>query len=216
MHAPVARDQGVAGAAPAAVPSKWVRAAERRQAIVDAALVEFAAKGFAAACLTTSRQAPASARAIDLYFKDKEALFQELSGTGDVAPIVGGLLGAPSSTAAARARMIFAIETFIREPIKTCAPHHPFDDCEGARLPSLAELDHREAISRGIAGMQMLIGARTSARRDRSSSSSSIRSSLAGAGRGDPARWGPVSSPTLDVKAMLEAYVDPDFGPEAT
>ncbi len=214
----LARDQGVAGApaAPAARPSKRaVRAAERRQAIVDAALVEFAAKGFAAARLDDiAAGAGVGKGTIYLYFNDKEALFQELVRTA-IVPIVGGL-GAPSSTELS-ARMIFErfIETFIREVYQTRRGDIiRLMIAEGARFPSLAEFYYREVISRGIAGMQMLI--------------------QFGISRGEIANPAILKHPQLlvapalvaviwhglfgkfaplDVKAMLEVHVDLIFGP---
>src|SRR5688500_12380389 len=59
-----------------------IRSAERRHAIIDAALVEFAAKGFAAARLDDiAAQAGVGKGTIYLYFADKESLFQELIRT---------------------------------------------------------------------------------------------------------------------------------------
>ena len=55
------------------------RAAERRDAILAAALEEFSARGFAAARLDDVAQRAGVAKGtIYLYFADKEALFQEL------------------------------------------------------------------------------------------------------------------------------------------
>ena len=83
-------------------PSKRaMRAAERRQAIVDAALVEFSAKGFAAARLDDiAARAGVAKGTIYLYFEDKEALFQELVRTS-IVPIVGRL-GPPPAPAHCR------------------------------------------------------------------------------------------------------------------
>src|SRR5262245_47562099 len=67
------------------------RSAERRQAIVDAALVEFSANGFAAARLEDiAARAGVAKGTIYLYFKDKEELFQELIRTS-IVPLVGRL-----------------------------------------------------------------------------------------------------------------------------
>ena len=79
---------GTAADAAAAEPrpsKRALRSAERRQAIVDAALVEFSAKGFAAARLEDiATRAGVGKGTIYLYFKDKEELFQELIRTSIV------------------------------------------------------------------------------------------------------------------------------------
>src|SRR5882724_10017346 len=67
--------------APPAKPpsSRAARAAERREAIIDAALDEFVARGFAATRLDdVAKRAGVAKGTIYLHFKDKEALFQEL------------------------------------------------------------------------------------------------------------------------------------------
>src|SRR5262245_18696772 len=64
------------------------RAAARRAAILEAALDEFSARGFAAARLDDVAQRAGVAKGtIYLHFKDKEALFQELVRTM-LSPIV--------------------------------------------------------------------------------------------------------------------------------
>src|SRR5204863_8954317 len=58
------------------------RQAEKRDAILNAALDEFAASGFAAARLDdVARRAGVAKGTIYLYFRDKESLFQELVRT---------------------------------------------------------------------------------------------------------------------------------------
>ena len=65
------------------------RAAERRTAIIDAAMEEFIARGFAAARLDdVARRAGVAKGTIYLYFKDKEALFEELVRSA-IVPLVG-------------------------------------------------------------------------------------------------------------------------------
>src|SRR6266851_7847515 len=75
--------------------SRTARAAERRQAILEAALDEFVARGFAATRLDdVAKRAGVAKGTIYLHFKDKEALFQELIRTA-IVPLVGRLLAAP-------------------------------------------------------------------------------------------------------------------------
>src|SRR5438132_694837 len=72
--------------------ARVARQAERRQAILDAALDEFAARGFAATRLDdVASRAGVAKGTIYLYFRDKESLFQELVRTM-LSPIVGTLL----------------------------------------------------------------------------------------------------------------------------
>src|SRR4051812_23157884 len=67
------------------------RSAERRDAILAAALDEFAARGFAAARLDdVAKRADVAKGTIYLHFADKETLFQELIRM-ELSPVVGAL-----------------------------------------------------------------------------------------------------------------------------
>src|SRR5215204_1657230 len=84
------------GAAAAATPSgtRAKRSAERRDAILAAALDEFAARGFAATRLDdVAKRADVAKGTIYLYFADKETLFQELI-RAQLSPVVGGVIHA--------------------------------------------------------------------------------------------------------------------------
>src|SRR5439155_10654062 len=71
--------------------------AERREAILAAALEEFSASGFAATRLDdVARRAGVAKGTIYLYFRDKESLFQELVRTM-LGPVVGALEAAPAA-----------------------------------------------------------------------------------------------------------------------
>jgi len=71
------------------------RAAERREAIVNAALDEFVARGFTATRLDdVARRAGVAKGTIYLHFKDKESLFQELIRTA-LVPLISRLASAP-------------------------------------------------------------------------------------------------------------------------
>ena len=81
---------------PKVVPSKPAtnraeRAAERRGAIIEAAMDEFIARGFAATRLDdVAKRAGVAKGTIYLHFKDKEALFEELIRTA-IVPLVNRL-----------------------------------------------------------------------------------------------------------------------------
>src|SRR5277367_6476744 len=65
------------------------KAAARRDAILDAALDEFSARGFAAARLDdVAKRAGVAKGTIYLHFKDKESLFQDLIRSR-MGPVVG-------------------------------------------------------------------------------------------------------------------------------
>ena len=73
----------------AAGNARAARQAERRDAILAAALEEFAASGFAATRLDdVARRAGVAKGTIYLYFRDKESLFQELV-RASLSPMVG-------------------------------------------------------------------------------------------------------------------------------
>src|SRR5580704_6223669 len=71
--------------------ARIAKAAARRDAILDAALDEFSAKGFAAARLDdVAKRAGVAKGTIYLHFADKESLFQELI-RAKMVPVVGSL-----------------------------------------------------------------------------------------------------------------------------
>jgi len=77
--APAGPGRGGAGGSsgPAAVSNRAERAAERRQAIVEAALQEFVARGFTATRLDDiAKRAGVAKGTIYLHFKDKESMFE--------------------------------------------------------------------------------------------------------------------------------------------
>src|SRR6202047_3325347 len=71
--------------------ARTAKAAARRDAILEAALDEFSAKGFASARLEdVAKRADIAKGTIYLYFADKESLFQELI-RAKMVPVVGSL-----------------------------------------------------------------------------------------------------------------------------
>src|SRR5216683_3337927 len=91
------------------------RRAERRKAILAAALQEFSARGFAAARLDdVAVRAGIAKGTIYLYFQDKEALFQDLIRS-EMGPVVGTLESALSLDLPTRAVAERAAELFLRE-----------------------------------------------------------------------------------------------------
>jgi AcrR family transcriptional regulator len=142
----------------AAAPNRSERAAERRAAIVDAAMEEFVARGFAATRLDDiAKRAGVAKGTIYLHFKDKESMFEELIRTA-IVPLVGTLTGPPPAGASIRD----ALEGFAKVFIQEIATTRRGDIvrliiAEGPRFPAIADFYYREVISRGLAGMRALI-----------------------------------------------------------
>ncbi|WP_425328703.1 TetR/AcrR family transcriptional regulator [Rhodopseudomonas palustris] len=135
-----------------------LRAAERRAAIVEAALEEFTARGFAATRLDdVAKRAGVAKGTIYLYFADKETLFQELLRFS-LLPLIGELGAPPPSGVSARAMFETFVEVFVREVTETKrADLLRLLISEGKRFPSLAEFHYREVVVHGIAAMRRVI-----------------------------------------------------------
>src|ERR1043166_8649262 len=90
-------------------------APDRREAILAAALDEFSARGFAAARLDdVARRAGVAKGTIYLYFRDKEALFQELVRSV-IGPLVARFEAAAEIDLPARAVAERIVDMFVRE-----------------------------------------------------------------------------------------------------
>src|SRR5215204_5326252 len=131
------------------------RAAERRQAIIEAALDEFIARGFAATRLDDiAKRAGVAKGTIYLHFKDKESMFEELIRTA-IVPMINRLWGTPPQPGASVRDMV---EGFAKTFIEEVATTRRGDlvrliDAEGPRFPEVADFYYREVVSRGLAGM---------------------------------------------------------------
>jgi len=121
----------------------------RREAILYAALDEFAARGFAAARLDDVAQRAGVAKGtIYLHFADKEALFQELVRF-QLYPVLGAFEAALASDLPLRAIIDQGIEIFAREIFGTRRKQvMRLIISEGPRFPALAEFYYREVLGR--------------------------------------------------------------------
>jgi AcrR family transcriptional regulator len=129
--------------------ARVAKAAARRNAILDAALDEFSARGFAAARLDdVARRADVAKGTIYLHFKDKEALFQELIRF-QMNPVVGTFEAALAGDLPLRVILDQAIEIFVREIYGTHRKEvMRLIITEGPRFPALAEFYYREVLAR--------------------------------------------------------------------
>ena len=135
------------------------RAAERRGAIVAAAMDEFIARGFAATRLDdVAKRADVAKGTIYLHFKDKESMFEELIRIA-IVPLVSRLGAAPLRPDATVRDMV---EGFAKIFIEQVATTRRGDIvrlivAEGPRFPAVADFYYREVVSKGIAGMRAMI-----------------------------------------------------------
>jgi AcrR family transcriptional regulator len=138
--------------------SRATRAAERRAAIVDAAMEEFIARGFAATRLDDiAKRAGVAKGTIYLHFKDKESMFEELVRTV-IVPVVAKLNALPPPTGSVRDLVEAFASNFLKEVIGTRRGDLVrLIVAEGPRFPSVADFYYREVVSRGMAGMRALI-----------------------------------------------------------
>jgi AcrR family transcriptional regulator len=127
------------------------RSAERRQAILAAALEEFSGHGFEATRLEdVARRAGVAKGTIYLYFTDKETLFQELI-RWQLTPVVGAFEHVAHADVPMRVVADQMIEMFVREIYGTRRKDViRLIVSEGPRFPKLAEFYYREVLSRMI------------------------------------------------------------------
>src|SRR6266699_548547 len=132
-----------------AASARVARQAERRQAILDAALDELAARGFAATRLDdVAARAGVAKGTIYLHFRDKESLFQELVRTL-LSPLVGTLIDGHLADLPVRAVGEAVADLFVREIFGTRRKDViRLIIAEGPRFPKLAEFYYREVIAR--------------------------------------------------------------------
>jgi AcrR family transcriptional regulator len=156
---PSSRPAPKAAAASGARPgARAKRSAERRNAILSAALDEFAARGFAATRLDdVARRAGVAKGTIYLHFADKETLFQELIRL-ELSPVVGALEHASHADVSIHQVAGQLIEVFAREVFETRRKDViRLIITEGPRFPKLAEFYYREVISRVMEAIRAML-----------------------------------------------------------
>ena len=148
----------VSGELPSIKVSRAERAAERRQAIIDAAMDEFIARGFAATRLDDiAKRAGVAKGTIYLHFKDKDSMFEELIRTA-IVPLVNRMQAPPPAFSSVRELIEGFAFNFIREVATTRRGDIVrLIVAEGPRFPAIADFYYREVVSKGIAGMRAMI-----------------------------------------------------------
>ncbi|MGO8976405.1 MAG: TetR/AcrR family transcriptional regulator [Steroidobacteraceae bacterium] len=190
--------------------ARTAKAAARRDAILDAALDEFSARGFAAARLDdVAKRAGVAKGTIYLHFKDKENLFQELIRC-KMGPVVGTLEAAFATDIPVRAVVDQAIDIFVREIYGT---HRKqvirLIISEGPRFPALAEFYYREVLSRVLKAVRGFL--RRALDRGELADDSLVRfPQLLGASGVIAIIWSGLFDrfEPLDVRAMMRAHFD--------
>jgi AcrR family transcriptional regulator len=129
----------------------------RRAAIVQAALDEFCARGFAATRIDdVASRAGVAKGTIYLYFDDKEALFREIVTTM-LVPLIS-VLEAPPPEIAIRDVITRFMELFVHEIYSTQRRNVlRLVMTEGPRFPELAEFHYRNVVERAMSAMRTLL-----------------------------------------------------------
>ncbi len=211
------RGRASASASPTAAPpragKRETQSAARREAILAAALDEFAARGFEAARLDdVARRAGVAKGTIYLYFRDKESLFQELirATLAPIAAILEGL-GAVDVPMAILSERI--VDMFVREVYETRRKDViRLVLSEGRRFPQIAEFYYREVLSHIIAAVRALLK-RAAARGEVPPGLVDFPQLIAAPGL-IAIIWGGLFDrfEPLDVRAMMKTHVDLLFG----
>src|SRR3954463_14259388 len=191
------------------------RSAERRDAILAAALDEFAARGFAATRLDdVARRADVAKGTIYLHFADKETLFQELIRI-ELSPVVAALENVSHADIPFRAVTGQLIEVFAREIFETRRKDViRLVITEGPRFPKLAEFYYREVISRVMETIRAML--RRAHERGELKTDALVRFPQLLAAPGIVAIiWSGLFDrfEPLDVRALMRAHFDVMLGP---
>ena len=205
------------GGRAAAAGARAKRSAERRDAILAAALDEFAARGFAATRLDdVARRADVAKGTIYLHFADKETLFQELIRM-ELSPVVAALENVSHAEIPFRMITNQLIEVFAREIFETRRKDViRLVITEGPRCPKLAEFYYREVISRVMETIRAML--RRAYERGELKTDALVRFPQLLAAPGIVAViWSGLFDrfEPIDVRALMRAHFDVLLGPGA-
>lgn len=133
---------------------------QRRKAIIDAALDVFAAEGFVAARLDDiAEKAEVAKGTIYLFFKDKEHLFEQLLISA-VSPVIAKVDAMTADASMPVDVMLTALFTFFQEEVLGTKKREIIRLVltEGRRFPRIAEIYHREVVTKGLAIITRMAG----------------------------------------------------------
>jgi AcrR family transcriptional regulator len=183
--------------------------AARRESILAAALDEFSSQGFTAARLEdVARRAGIAKGTIYLYFRDKEALFQELVRSR-LTPVVGRIEAFAQADLPIAVLSKQLIELFVNEVLSTQRREViRLMIAEGRRFPKLAEFYYREVLSHVFGSMRLVLE-RAAARGEVPPALAEFPQLLAAPGLVAVVWTGLFDKyQPLDVRAMLQAHFD--------
>jgi len=135
-----------------------VAPAERKQAILNAALTVFAERGFEAARLDdVAARAGVAKGTLYLYFKDKEALFEELL-RGAVSPILARVTALAETPDMPFAQTLDLLYGFFQKEVLATDRKLLLRLVltEGPRFPRIAEAHYRNVVSRMLPLIQKI------------------------------------------------------------
>jgi AcrR family transcriptional regulator len=182
----------------------------RREAILAAALEEFSAQGFSAARLDdVARRAGVAKGTIYLYFRDKDALFEELIRS-TLSPAIGAMELAMRDERPVRQILDTALDVFVNDIYGTARRDViRLVISEGGRFPHLAEFYYREVLSRIFGGVGALLQ-RAAARGELKSEAVTRFPQLVGAPAIVAIIWNNLFErfAPLDVRGMMRAQLE--------
>ena len=201
-------------ATPPRATDRKQRSAARREAILAAALDEFAARGFEAARLDdVAKRAGVAKGTIYLYFRDKQSLFQELV-RAMLTPLVGTIEALSAADVPTSVLADTIVDLFVREVYETRRKDViRLMISEGPRFPELAEFYYREVLSRIIAAVRALL-TRAAARGEAPAGLAEFPQIIAAPGL-VAVIWSGLFEQfePLDVRKMMKTHVDLLFAP---
>lgn len=171
---PLSKSAGTARPAKRGRP-RTVPAQARREAILAAALSVFSERGFDAARLDeVATRAGVAKGTLYLYFKDKQALFEELVRAA-VTPIMDRISAASLTPGMPAAAVIDAFFSLFKTEVLGTERKLLLRliISEGPRFPAIAQFYYREVVSRGLSLMHVL--AKSAAERGDYSSDAAAR-----------------------------------------
>ncbi|QIB35536.1 TetR/AcrR family transcriptional regulator [Ancylobacter pratisalsi] len=185
--------------------------ADRRRAILDAALVVFAERGFAGARMQdVATRAGVAKGTLYLYFKAKEALFEGLVREA-IDPVLGRMEREFAEFTGSTRQFLSVLFAHLANEAVRSPRRHVIRLLlgEGERFPELADFYYREVVSRGL-GLLRAINARALERGEISSDAGLRFPQLLVAPLLVATAWEGLfqRNETLDVAGMLEAHAE--------